>query len=345
MLKAPARLRLPVILATLLMAAMCAGLASTASALADGGHQWESNETPPTLNGDWAALNRCPVDNPMMLAADTTTSLALCVAVASPGGSFTIGGLTLPTKASDLQLGVVLNQTDGTATPISPSGGALVNEPIEAPNGLVALICPSHGHLAWQVCRPQHNGRDNEHSGELTNLTISIEPAGEPSNFNLFAGLSLNQPIISLPVKIHLENRLLGNRCYIGSNTEPIVLQPETTTEPTVAFDAFDGNGTPDPNGTMTLIALLGTETSSSFAVPAATGCGFMGMFDEAIDGHMGLPSAAGKNSLALTEAKTDLALVSNPGSTDGQELAAAWHSAVQPEENEDHRHGHGHGH
>jgi hypothetical protein len=66
-------------------------------------------------------------------------------------------------------------------------------------------------------------------------------------------------------------------------------------------------------------------------------------MFDEAIDGHLGLPSPAGKNSLVLNEAKTDLVLVSNPGSTDGQELAASWHSAVQPEENEGHHHRHGH--
>jgi hypothetical protein len=343
MLTVPKRLRLRAILATAVLAAAVTGSIATGSALADGGHRWESNETPPTLSGDWAALNRCPVDNPTMLAANATTSLALCVTVASPNGTFTIGGLTLPTKASNLQLGVVLNQTNGTATPISPSGGALVDEPIEVPNGLVALICPSHGHRAWQVCRPQHNGRDNEHSGELTNLTISIEPAGEPSNFNLFAGLSLNQPIISLPVKIHLQNRLLGDRCYIGSDAEPIVLQQQNTTQPTTAFERFDGNGTPDPNGTMTLLALLSTQASSSFAVPTASGCGFMGIFDEAIDGHMGLPSAAGQNSLVLNEAKTDLVLVTSPGSTDGQELATAWHSAVQPEENQGHGHGHGH--
>ncbi len=343
MLTVSKRLHLLTIVATAFLAAAFVGSIAAGAALADGGHQWESNETPPTLNGDWAALNRCPVDNPTMLAANTETTLALCVGVSSPSGSFTIGGLTLPTKASNLQLGAVLNQTDGSATAISPSGGALVNESIEVPNGLVALICPSHGRIAWRVCRPQHDGRYNEHDGELTNLTISMEPAGEPTNFNLFAGLSLNQPIISLPVKIHLENRLLGRRCYLGSDAEPIVLQPENTTEPTVAFDAFDANGTPDPNGTMTLIALLGTQTSSSFAVPAATGCGFMGMFDETIDGHMGLPSPAGHNSLVLNEAKTDLALVSNPGSTDGQELATAWHSAVQPEENEGHHHRHGH--
>jgi hypothetical protein len=344
MLTVPKRLHLLAIVTTAFLAAAFAGSIAAGAALADGGHQWESHETPPTLSGDWAAFNRCPVDNPTMLAADNSTGLAICVALASPNGAFTIGSLTLPTKASNLQMGVVLNLTNGTATTISPAGGTSVNEPIEVPNGLVTLICPSHGRLAWKVCRPQPNDRSNEHSGELTNLTISIEPAGEPSNFNLIAGLAFShQPIVSMPVKVHLQNRLLGDHCYIGSGTEPIVLQPEITTEPTGSIEAFDTNGTPDPNGTMTLFSILDTQGSSSFAVPAATGCGFMGIFDEAIDGHMGLPSPAGKNSLVLNEAKTGIVTVSNPGSTDGQELAAAWHSAVQPEENEGHRHGHGH--
>jgi hypothetical protein len=348
MLKVPKRLHLLVVVAMTLTAAAFAGSVVAGSALADGGHQWESPETPPTLSGDWAGLNRCPVDNPTMLAADGLTNIAFCLTVASPNGSLTIGGLTLPTKASDLQAGVVLNETDGSATLVSPADGAAENESIEVPNGLQALICPSHGRLSWRVCRPpRHDGRDYEHSSQLTNLTVSMVPAGEPSNFSLFAGLSLNQPLLSLPVKLHLQNRLLGNRCYIGSDAEPIVIQPENITEPAVHFEAFDGNGTPDPNGLMTLIQLVDTQGSSSFAVPAATGCGFMGIFDEAIDNHMGLPSAAGKNSLVFNEAKTVLVAISTPegvAPNDGQELSKAWHSAVQPEEENEGRH-HRHGH
>jgi hypothetical protein len=346
MLKVPKRLHLLVIVAMALTTTAFAGSVAAGSALADGGHQWESNETPPTLNGDWANLNRCPVDNPTMLAADGTTTAAFCLAVASPSGALTIGGLTLPTKASNLQMGLVLNETNGTTTLVSPAGGASISESIEVPNGLQALICPSRGRLAWQVCRPQRNHRGNEHSSRLTNLTVSMVPAGEPSNFNLIAGLSLNQPLLSLPVKIHLQNRLLGNHCYIGSEAEPIVLQPENTTQPALTFEAFDGNGTPDESGPLEVIQILDTQGANSFAVPTATDCGFMGIFDEAIDGHMGLPSAAGKNSLVFNEAKTDLAAINNAESVapnDGQELSKDWHSAVQPEENEGHHHRHGH--
>jgi hypothetical protein len=346
MLKVPKRLHLLVVVAMTFTAAAFAGSVAAGSALADGGNQWGSNETPPTLNGDWAALNRCPVDNPTMLAADGATNVAFCLGVASPNGALTIGGLTLPTKASDLQLGLVLNETDGVATLVSPPGGAAINESIEVPNGLQALICPSRGRLAWQVCRPPRKRWGNEHSSELTNLTVSVVPAGEPSDFNLVAGLGLNQPLLSLPVKIHLQNRLLGNRCYIGSDAEPIVLQPENLTEPAVSLDTFDANGAPDPSGTMTLIQILDNQGTNTFAVPTATGCGFMGIFDEAIDGHMSLPSASGKNSLLFNEVTTDLVSISDPEPivpNDGQELSKAWHSAVQQEENEGRRHRHGH--
>jgi hypothetical protein len=348
MLKVSKRLHLLVVVAMTLTAAAFAGSVAAGSALADDGHQWDSPETPPTLSGDWAGLNRCPVDNPTMLAADGVTNIALCLAVTSPNGSLTIGGLTLPTKASNLQAGVVINETGQGATLVSPADGAAENESIEVPNGLQALICPSSGRLAWRVCRPpRHDGRDYEHSSQLTNLTVSMVQAGEPSNFNLFAGLSLNQPLLSLPVKIHLQNRLLGNRCYIGSDAEPIIIQPENTTAPTVKGEEFDGNGTPDPNGPLTKIQLADTQGSSSFAVPAATGCGFMGIFDEAIDNHMSLPSAAGKNSLVFNEAKTEIVALTIPegvAPNDGQELSKAWHSAVQPEEENEGRH-HRHGH
>jgi hypothetical protein len=344
MLEVTMRLRLLVTVALALTTAAFAGFAVAGSALADGGHHWESEETPPTLNGAWAPLNRCPVDDPTMLAAEGATNIPFCVAVISPSGSLTIGGLTVPTKGSNLQMGISLNNETGAATVVTPPGGATVNESIEIPNGLQALICPSPGHLAHRLCKPHHG--DNENSQERNNLTISVVSAGDASNFNLGAGLSLNQPIISLPVKMHLENRFLGDHCYIGSDTEPIVLQPENITSPTFAFEVFDENGTPDPNGKMTEFQLRGSQAATSFAVPAASGCGFMGIFDEAIDAHAGLPSAAGNNKLVLNETSTYLALLSNPEPpTAGKDLSKSWHSAVLPEEDGHHDHGHRHGH
>jgi hypothetical protein len=349
MLKAPRRLHLLVIVATAFTATAFAGSIAAGSALADGGHQWESNETPPTLNGDWAPLNRCPVDDPTMLSANGTTNIPVCLAVTSPSGSLTIGGLTIPTKATNLQLGLNLTSETGATAIVSPPNGAVLDESIEIPNGLQGLICPSPGRLAWRVCRPPRNGEsDNEHSHELTDLTISVVSAGAPSNFNLGAGLGLNEPIVSVPVKIHLQNRLLGDRCYIGSDAEPIVTQPENTGSPTISFEAFDANGTPDPAGPMADLQLQGSQSTSSFAIPTATHCGFAGIFDNAIDGHLGLPSAAGNNKLVFNETSSHLVLLNIPeefAPNAGKQLSENWHSAVLPEENEEGHHGHGHGH
>lgn len=346
MLKAPARSYLPVTVVMSLAVMVCAGLASTASALADGGRSWEA---PPTLNGDWASFNRCPVDNPTMLAADGVTNIALCLAVSSPNGSLTVGSLTVPTKHTDLQIGLVDNNSNGSSTVVAPADGAILDEPIEIPNGLQSLLCPSQGRAARTICRKhRHDGGDSGGNEPDDALTLSLESAGDPYDFNLSAGLQVNQPVLSVPSRLHLQNRLLGNRCYIGSAAEPIVVQPENLTAPVGAFESFDANGTPDPSGTMVLIQFHNTQGSSSFAVPKASGCGFMGIFDEAIDANAGLPSPAGKNTISFNEAATDLTGISDAESiapNDGRELSKNWHSAVLPEEQEEGggRHGHRH--
>jgi hypothetical protein len=352
MLKVSKQLRLPVAVTMALTVVAFAALVSAGSALAHGGNHGHNNEeSPPTLNGDWASFNRCPVDNPTMLAATGEATVALCLSVASPNGSLKIGNLTAPTKGTDLQIGLV-EDGEGSLGVVAPENGAVLDESIEVPNGLQGLICPAHGRLAWQVCRKHHDGRgnrDNEDSSELNNVTLSIVSAGEPSNFNLGAGLQLNLPLISLPVKLHLQNRLLGENCYIGSDAEPIVIQPENTTAPEAAFEAFDGNGTPDPSGPMILIKINNSQGSSSFTVPAASGCGFQGIFDDAINRNVGLPSPAGSNNVVFNESATGITALSSPESivpNDGKELSKNWHSAVQPEEQEEGRHHHhGHGH
>lgn len=76
---------------------VCAALASAASASAT------------TLNGDWAPFARCPVDDPGMLAADGSSTIAACASSDSPNGSIKIGNTTTPTGESNLQFGLVEN--------------------------------------------------------------------------------------------------------------------------------------------------------------------------------------------------------------------------------------------
>jgi hypothetical protein len=69
-------------------------------------------------------------------------------------------------------------------------------------------------------------------NSQLNAVTAVVQPTGNPSDFGLAAGLSSGIPIISLPVKIQLQNPLLGPNCYLGSDSDPIVLHPQNATTP-----------------------------------------------------------------------------------------------------------------
>jgi hypothetical protein len=339
-LKATRGLRPTVIAATTLIVAAFAGLALAGSAFAD--HAWRSE--PPTLNGDWAPLNRCPVDDPTMLAITGETGVALCIAESSPSGSMTIGNLTVPFKGTNHQYGVDQSRAGVPSPTVSPAGGVLVTEPVELPGGIRGLLCPSHGRVARHICRDADDRRWNEDVGAVT---WTLESAGNLTNFRLFAGLVPGVPIATVPLKIHLQNRFLGNDCYIGSEAEPIVTQPASLVPPEVESFTFAGDGTPSKEGEegrLSDIKSRGSQGASAFAVPAATGCGHDGFFDQAINDEVGLPSSASTNSLTFNEGTTNLVGLSGPENyipNEGKDLSEFWHSAVLTPETDGHGHGH----
>jgi hypothetical protein len=110
-------------------------------------------------------------------------------------------------------------------------------------------------------------------------------------------------PALVLPVKIKLENPLLGSECYIGSNSEPIELALTTgATTPPAPNKSIHGKA-----GTLTTksggeIAVIKNNTlvGNAFAVGKAHGCGLLGILDGLIESKLGLPSAAGKNTATL---------------------------------------------
>ncbi|SCF70999.1 hypothetical protein [Streptomyces sp. Ncost-T10-10d] len=278
-----------------------------------------------TLNGNWAPFNRCPVDAPAMLAADGATDTATCVSSHSASGSIKLGNTVVPVGASDLQIGVVTHPGGG-ATVVSPQGGALIADSAQIPGGLLGLMCPSDIPVITGICNQL---TDNS----LNRVTATIESVNNPSGFQLLAGTTTGKPIITLPVRIHLENPFLGNSCYIGSASDPILLRPENLTRPTVSTQKFAGDGTTDATGPMGRISLVGaTQNDTTYAVPAAGGCG-LGLLNWAVNLKTGLPSASGNNNVVLNNAQTYVATINNPGSVApdaGKLLSQYWHSAAQ---------------
>jgi hypothetical protein len=277
------------------------------------------------LNGDWAPFNRCPVDNTAMLQADGASKVPLCVASSSPSGTIKIGNMAPSTSQSDLQFGLI--SSAGAFTVIAPQQSAVQSAPVRQPGGLSRMLCPSTKPPIRALCKTL------AHDKSLNKVIATLQSAGAPSDFNLIAGLSKGIPIVTLPVKIHLQNPLLGTRCFIGTNASPIVLHPENATNPVVQSESFDGNGTPDPAGVMfAIFSNGGTQQDTSFSVPAATGCGERGRFDGPINLKGGLPSPAGQNSLVLTNASAFLGGLANPAGdapNAGADLSKFWHSAI----------------
>jgi hypothetical protein len=262
----------------------------------------------------WDPFNRCPVDDPAMLATTGASSIdlggggtgtiSLCVASHSTNGSIKIGNVTTPTGNTDLQFGWVFDNSTGNSTLAQPAGGAVVGDPVNIMVGTASV-------------------------------TAQVQSAGPVSDFNLINGISLGQPIITVPIKIQLTSTALplGPSCFIGSEQNPIVLHPANTdlSNASLATASFDANGVPDPMGDFAAILVSGAvQGDSTFAVPGATGCGANDSLDGAVNAVAGLPSASGNNNLVLDNASSDLAVginLSTGVGLTGQQFAAGWHT------------------
>src|SRR5262249_16036429 len=149
----------------------------------------------------------------------------------------------------------------GQFTVISPTGGeALVADPVQI--------------TGTPVCT----------------VTAVTQSAGTPFDFKLFAGLQIGVPIISVPIKIQLQNPVLRASCFLGSDQDPIVLHSENTdfsNAQAVAglINFFDPNGTPNLAGPLDALLITGgVQGDDTFAVPGANGCGPNGALDAAVN-------------------------------------------------------------
>lgn len=164
----------------------------------------------------------------------------------------------------------------------------LVSRPELVPGGLLkALGCPSSDPGVEKLCE-----KAADRGGKDLNVFAQAQSAGPITNFNLVTWTQ--------PLKFKLINPLLGDDCYIGSEDNPVVLNPSLSGTPVIEIDP---NPTAHPD-TAVLEVTNGAATDTTFAAPGVTGCGPGGSaniaVDEAIDTSAGLPAASGSNSLTL---------------------------------------------
>lgn len=272
------------------------GLAGPASA-ASGGRP----------SGAYAGMGTCPTASPQL--QNTNDGTVGCVVATIGGGSMTIGGVTVPlTSTMTAKFGAYwLN------------GGPTVTFPDGNETSIFSTVAPTDGNeLSSAPLDVPIPGLANYVPG-VTSAIVQVQSAGPITDFAPLA-IGENYPVFRLPLKFHLLNLFLGLDCYVGTDSNPIVLEPTTgTTAPPAPNTPITGDpGTinlgSDPNGYSTLLVGISGATlvDNSFSVPGASGCGIGGSLDWLVNLLFGLGSAAGHNTATLTGVSTNLAIDSS---------------------------------
>lgn len=256
--------------------------------------------------GDYAQFADCPLAN---------SATSLCIYALTESGEFVVGKKTVPiTSTITLQGGVHVAKKLGKITGYefigAEDGNTLSKTPQNVPGGLAGLLsCPEISNflerLACEVVF--ENG--------LTGVTATTELAAPASSIeiNLQNLIEATGTALSLPIKVKLNNPLLGGSCYIGSNSNRIEL-PLTTgktspPEPNMSIEGKVGTvEVPEADEFNLSIVTENTLVNNSFAAPGPQGCGgiFAFLIDPLIEAKLGIPAAAGHNTAILNNSLKD---------------------------------------
>jgi hypothetical protein len=239
--------------------------------------------------GEFAQFGECPLNR------ETITD---CVFSVTNGGSVTIGKKTVPLKNPvTLQGGF-----EGAGSEVkfygAENGDTLSKTPQPVPGGLLGITAPTW----WpKFIQDWFNNLINEGFTGVNAIVELTGPTKGLTNIKLSTENLINQEgtALGLPVKVKLENAILGSNCYIGSNTKPVQIDFTTGTS-----GALTGSvGTITFNEEFTLITISGGKlVNGTFAAPGASGCGgiFSLFVDPLVNSILGTPSPSGKNSAIL---------------------------------------------
>jgi hypothetical protein len=247
----------------------------------------------------------CPTEVP---------GLALCSFAETTSGEFSIGSTKVPiNKPIILQGGAI--HTGGTNLNqyfLLPAkdGNSLSKTELNVPGGLTGLVnCEEiKGSGFFEViergaCKAIF---ENKTTG-VTATTELVASATNPGIIDLAALAFEEQTALTLPVRVHLKNPLLGESCFIGSEAHPIQLRLTTgTTAPPLPNKPIKGKfGTATSEiekGFESVHIIENSLVDNSFSVPVSEGCGgfFSFLIGPIINSKIGLPSAAGHNTAKL---------------------------------------------
>lgn len=247
---------------------------------------------------DYAQFGKCPLNDP---------ATSLCLVSETKGGRLTVGSKTVPIAgAIVLQGGVdaIENREKEIVRDefvAAANGETLSNTPQAVPGGLAGTVDAG---LLPPGLREEFDRLVR--SGD-TRVTATIELAAPASSI----GIDIQHLIeaegvaLALPIKVKLSNAFLGPSCYIGSDAHPISLSLTTgVTHPSRPNGPIKGKvGRATLKDEYNLIIIRNSSlVNNSFAAPEARGCGasHAHLIDRAVNAGLGLPAAAGHNTVVL---------------------------------------------
>jgi hypothetical protein len=235
------------------------------------------------VNPEFAEFLDCPA-----------ATAAVCTVAHTTSGEFKMGSKDVPIENPiTLQGGLASTALSTQPLIAARDGRTVISPPQKVPGGLLGIPGILEGI-----------------GGEVTATASLAGPASgiEVNQLNLLSGKGT---AVVLPLKIKLDNPLLGEDCMVGSETEPVVLHLTTTEK-----------GTASAPGKQRITEFSGiTLEDDQFAVPAAKNCGLSTLLVNLL---AGLPSGAGHNRAVLTG--------------DFEETAAQWAEkyAIVPQEKQE---------
>jgi hypothetical protein len=255
--------------------------------------------------GIFKIYNDCPTEK---------SEVALCIYGETTSGEFVIGSTKVPiNKTILLQAGAV--HTGGPNFNeyrlVPPKDKETMSKTaLNVPGGLAGLINCEEIKGGGLLEITERAACKLIFENGLTGVTSTTEYVGTLSNpaiLNLTSLIEEKGTGLSLPVRAHLKNPLLGESCYIGSSAHPIQLNlTDGTTAPPEPNKPIKGKlGIPTSEVEDEFESLVTSENTlvdNAFSVPVVEGCGGLAsaLLDPIIDLKLGLESTGGHNTAIL---------------------------------------------
>jgi hypothetical protein len=254
--------------------------------------------------GIFAPFAQCPTTEP---------GVVLCSFAETTSGEFSIGSTKVTIAKTDpivLQGGAIEVATNEYALVPAKNGESLSKVELNVPGGLLDIVnCQEiKGNGIWEII--ERGSCELIFENKVTGVTATTELVANEHNPALLNTIHLvygQKTALVLPVRVHLKNPLLGEGCYVGSETHPIELHLTTgTTSPPEPNKPIKGNpgkfSEAEENENTVDTFSENSLVDNAFSVPTAEGCGgfFSFLIDPIVNTKLGLESKAGHNTAIL---------------------------------------------